>query len=140
MANTDGGPAGFQEHEHTADWELQVWAPDLPGLLEQAARGMYALTGVVLAAGPRQGRSIRLEADDREILLVSFLEGLLFLGEIEGLGFDEFVIEVDGRRLQAELVGAAIQSQAKEIKAVTYHNLEVRETGRGLEANLVFDV
>ena len=36
---------GFREHAHTADWELEVWAPDLPALLEQAAHGMYAISG-----------------------------------------------------------------------------------------------
>jgi SHS2 domain-containing protein len=38
--------AGYREREHTADWELEVWAPDLPRLLEQAARGMYRLAGL----------------------------------------------------------------------------------------------
>ena len=32
--------------EHTADWELEVWAEDLSGLLEEAAGGMYELMGV----------------------------------------------------------------------------------------------
>jgi SHS2 domain-containing protein len=36
--------------------------------------------------------------------------------------------------------GAPIQTQSKEIKAVTYHNLEIRETSRGLEVSIVFDV
>ena len=43
--------AGYRELEHTADWELEAWADDLPGLLEQAARGMYALSGVRLDGG-----------------------------------------------------------------------------------------
>ena len=30
--------SGFQERPHTADWALDVWAPDLIGLLQQAAR------------------------------------------------------------------------------------------------------
>ena len=140
MAKQDSQPAGFQEHEHTADWELGIWAPDLPALLEQAARGMYALAGVRLGAGARQRLSVQLEAADREILLVSFLEQLLYLGELEGLGFDEFEIEVEAGWVRAELGGAPIETQAKEIKAVTYHNLVIRETQRGLEANIVFDV
>jgi len=41
----DNSQSGFREREHTADWELQVWAPSFSGLLEQAARGMYALSG-----------------------------------------------------------------------------------------------
>jgi len=40
----------------------------------------------------------------------------------------------------AEVAGAPIESIAKEIKAVTYHNLAVRETARGLETTIVFDV
>ncbi|MFC2053874.1 archease, partial [Chloroflexota bacterium] len=31
--------AGFREIEHTADWELEVWAPDILELLKQAAIG-----------------------------------------------------------------------------------------------------
>ena len=36
--------------------------------------------------------------------------------------------------------GGAVRSMEKEIKAVTFHNLEIRETGRGLEVEIVFDV
>jgi SHS2 domain-containing protein len=140
MGNQAGPTAGFLEHEHTADLELEVWAPDPPALLQQAARGMYMLSGVQLAGGPRQRRSIQIAAPDRETLLVSFLEQLLYIGELERVAFDEFEIEVDSGGLQAELGGAPIASQAKEIKAVTYHNLQVRETARGLEASIVFDV
>jgi SHS2 domain-containing protein len=36
--------------------------------------------------------------------------------------------------------GGHLVEQRKEIKAVTYHNLSIRETERGLEAEIVFDV
>jgi len=52
--------AGFSERGHTADWELEVWAPDFPGLLAQAARGMYSISGVRLKEKPRQEREIHL--------------------------------------------------------------------------------
>ena len=45
--------AGFQEIEHTADWALQVWAPDLPILFTLAAEGMNSLAEVKLAEGER---------------------------------------------------------------------------------------
>ena len=53
-----GDPSGFREREHTADWELEVWAPDLPGLLVQAARGMYWLMGARLQEGVRLQRTL----------------------------------------------------------------------------------
>ena len=134
------GDAGFREIAHTADWELQVWAPDLCSLLEQAARGMYMLTGTRLKTGPRLDRTIDLQTIDRESLLVGFLAELLYLGEVEGLGFDTFDLALENEVLHAQLSGAPVESQIKEIKAVTYHNLAIRETERGLEANIVFDV
>ncbi len=131
---------GYRELEHTADWELVVWAPDYPCLLEQAARGMYALAGVRLESAPRITFQIAVTADDAENLLVSFLADLLYLGEVEGVGFDKFALDYSEGRLIADMEGAPIASLQKEIKAVTYHNLTVRQTGTGYEVNIVFDV
>jgi SHS2 domain-containing protein len=135
--------AGFGEHAHTADWELEVWAPGLSGLLEQAARGMYALSGTQIE-GMRAVREVEVQAADAESLLVRFLSELLWLEEQDGLAFDTFEMQVtdepEGLRLHARLEGAVIVHLDKEIKAVTYHNLAVRQAGGRLEVNIVFDV
>jgi SHS2 domain-containing protein len=132
---------GFREHAHTADWELEVWAPDLPSLLEQSARGMYALSGMRLQSGLPQARSITLHGEDAESLLVRFLTELLWLEQLDGLGIDDFTITIDQQfKLQAELRGSAIANLDKEIKAVTYHNLAVQTTPQGLCVTIVFDV
>jgi SHS2 domain-containing protein len=131
---------GFREVEHTADWELFVWGPDLIALLEEAARGMYRLMGVEVSQGSRRHRRLEIPAADREQLLVSFLDELLFLADSEGLAFDGFLLSVDGSRLLARLEGGSIVARRKEIKAVTYHRLEVRDTPFGLETRIVFDV
>ena len=136
MAST----SGYRERPHTADWELEVWAQDMPGLFEQAARGMYALAGARMQAGPRQVRQQVLEALDGESLLVQFLEELLYLQSMHGLAFDEFQLHFDGWKLQANLSGAPLDSLEKEIKAVTFHNLQIEEGRRGLEVRIVFDV
>lgn len=133
-------PAGFQEIPHTADWELYVWAADMNTLLEQAARGMYSLMAARLQSNPRQRRGFEIQYLDKESLLVSFLAELLLLSELENLGFDTFDLQIESERLIADLSGAPIESIAKEIKAVTYHNLAIRNTASGLEANIVFDV
>ena len=132
---------GFRELAHTADWELEVWAPDLATLLEQAARGMYALSGMRLLPGLPQERLIALHAADAEGLLVRFLTELLWVEQEEKLGFDQFAISVEGQcDLRAELSGSTIAKLDKEIKAVTYHNLAVQITSQGLQVNIVFDV
>ena len=132
--------AGYREVEHTADWELEVWATDLPGLLEQAARGMSFLSGMRLRLEPRLVRTLNLKANDCETLLVRFLSELLYYSEQEQIGFDKFQITMDGFELQAELEGAQLASLDKEIKAVTYHRLAVRQLDGNLMVNVVFDV
>ena len=134
---------GFRENAHTADWELEVWAPDFPALLEQAARGMYLLSGVHLAEGPRLTQTLSLSAQDSESLLVQFLSSLLWFEENQHLGFDNFDIKILGDepyRLSANLEGSTIISMDKEIKAVTYHNLAIQTTQDGLRVVIVFDV
>ncbi len=136
----DRKTAGFREIEHTADWELQVWAPDLITLLETAARGMYELSHTHLSDTQRVERSLVIPFTDRENLLVDFLSELLFYGEDEDLAFGDFQLDFDGTELKARINGAKIESQAKEIKAVTYHRMAVHDTESGLEVNIVFDV
>jgi len=132
--------SGYLEISHTADWALKVWAPDLTGLFEQAAQGMYALLQVRLQPGGRYECPVDLNAEDAEGLLVSFLSELLYLTEQEGLGFDRFDLVIEDGHLSGTMIGAPVESQAKEIKAVTYHNLVIQKTERGLETTIVFDV
>ena len=130
----------YEEIQHTADWALRVWAADLPGLFTEAARGMNALTGVQLAKGPRLKRTFTSTAPDVENLLVSFLSELVYLAEQERLAFDTFEVVAEDQRLKVGMEGAAIVSMNKAIKAVTFHNLQIRQTERGYEAEIVFDV
>jgi len=131
---------GYREIPHTADWELEVWAPNLLGLLEQAALGMYQLTGIVISSTPCVSHNLVLQLSEPETLLVDFLNELLFLCESEDIAFSEFDLWLDESHMHAQLRGAEIQSMEKEIKATTYHDLHIVETDQGLVARIVFDV
>lgn len=131
---------GHREVEHTADWELEVWAEDLAHLLAEAARGMYELMEVRVSDTDRRPLRLELEADDSEQLLVAFLNELLHLLDHESIAFDGFLLKADGGRLDARLEGGAVTARGKEIKAVTFHRLTVRDTGAGFETRIVFDV
>ena len=131
---------GYREVEHTADWSLQIWAPDLNSLFEQAALGMNVLSETKLEVSPRYSRKMRLDALDDESLLVAFLNELVFIGESENIGFDSFEVTVQDHQLTARLSGATFANRNKEIKAVTYHNLEINSSPNGCEVEIVFDV
>ena len=132
--------SGYKEIQHTADWALQVWAPDLTGLMQQAALGMIALMGARLSHDGRLERTIMVSADDNESLLVAFLNSILYEMELDFIGFDRFELKLDGLNLHARLAGAPLLELQKSIKAVTFHNLEIRPVEAGLETAIVFDV
>jgi len=132
--------AGYVERPHTADWALEVWAPDVPALLAQAALGMAALMGIQTRSGPRLTREFEVPYSDLETLLVGFLSEVLYLIHHDGVSFDQFDLQLSPHRLHAAISGQPIDQLAKEIKAVTYHDLRVTTTARGLTATLVFDV
>lgn len=130
----------FEEMRHTADWSIRVWAADLPALFSEAASGMYALSGVILADSPRIHKEFFTHSPDPENLLVAFLSELIFLADQEHIAFDLFSIHIDDGLLHTEMTGAPIKSIKKSIKAATYHNLQIHRTERGAETEIVFDV
>jgi SHS2 domain-containing protein len=135
--------SGFEELAHTADLEIRAWGEDMVSLFRQAAAGMIQLSGVEgLAEGISSVKqNISLKAMDYEGLLILFLEELLYR-----LTEDYMVYEIQklsitsDYTLKAKLKGAQIKSYQRDIKAVTYHNLNIRSSADGYEVNIVFDI
>lgn len=124
---------------------MRVWANDLPSLFEEAAHGMNTLAGVKLIEGARIKKHFEAKAPDSESLLVAFLSELIYFQEQENLGFSKFDIQIldasnNECRTSADMEGAPIQSVDKAVKAVTFHNLKISKTARGLEVEIVLDV
>ena len=131
----------YEEIEHTADWALRVRGPDLPALFSNAALGMMELAGVRTENAAEDTRQFELQADDTETLLVDWLHELLVALELEQIAFRDIELEIDGgTRLQGTVKAVPLASMDKPIKAVTFNELDIRETSQGLEATIVFDV
>lgn len=130
----------FEEIHHTADWSIRVWADDIPTLFSEAALGLIAISGIVLAETPGVKRKIEVRSPDPESMLVAFLSELIYCAEQENLAFDKISVEIKDDQLVVTLAGAPIKEINKYIKAVTFHNLKIIETNSGVEAEIVFDV
>jgi SHS2 domain-containing protein len=130
----------YEEIDHTADYAIHVRGIDLPGLFVAAARGMNALTGGAVVHPP-VSREIHVEASELETLLVTWLEELAFLMETAGEMYEEFqVISLSPTSLRVRAQGGAVSGLDKLIKAITFHDLAIRQTAAGYETTVVFDV
>jgi len=136
--------AGFREIDHTADWELELWAPDLEGLMAEAARGMYEMTGLTYNGDIQASRRFEIDQPDRETLLVRFLSECLYQLQTDDIAFERFDFEFrdgdDDPVVSVFGMARPVAGIAKEIKAVTWHNVAVEETDDGYTGRITFDV
>lgn len=128
--------------DHTADWALRVRGGDLSELFRHAAVGMARLIAGDLSVVPAdQTRELSLEAYDAEGLLVEWLGELAYWAERDGLVFPGVErLVVTPKQLTGIVRGGRAPELQKHIKAVTYHDLVIRERDGGLEVTIVFDV
>ncbi len=130
----------YEELDHTADWAFRAFGTDLKELFQNAAYALFALEGA-LDAQSTLTREIYVEGIDREALLVNWLSELLFLQETKRETYQKFEItKLSDTELQATVHGAHTQPITKFIKAVTYHDLKIKQTEKGWEATVVVDV
>jgi len=135
----------FTYFEHTADVGILVEAPDLNGLFADAARGLFAL--IVEETTPIRAETeitIELEGNEFDYLLFDWLNELLFKFETEHLLLTDFAVNVREDGLTATARGEFLDPQrhqlGHEVKAITYHQLEVSRTPAGWRARVIVDI
>ena len=134
----------FQFIDHTADVGMLVKADTLEGMFETAALGFTELITRVDSLKCLIQRQFKLQEEDIETLLVSWLQELLYLLDTEDLIFGRFQVNLKDLALEAtawgEVFDPAMHTMKTEIKAVTYHQLEVVEDDQGWKAQVIFDI
>ncbi len=132
----------YKEIEHTADLALHVCAPNLELLFVYAAQGMFSLMHCEPAGEPQPiSHPISIESFDAETLLVDWLSELLYLrADAQDIHQDFTITLLEPTRLVARVQGLTHHPPRQDIKAVTFHDLAIRQTPVGYETIIVFDV
>jgi SHS2 domain-containing protein len=133
----------YELAQHIADVRLLVSASSLEELFRDAVRGMYAvMRGAPAAEARRVERVIRVEdSADRTALLVDFLNEVLQRAHVARELFDDLTFtHFEDVTLEATLTGVAPAEFDEDVKAVTYHEADVRERENVWHTTLVFDI
>ncbi len=134
----------YNTFEHTADVGIEARGATLEEAFANAARGMFSVIvdGSDIAAVDKRELSLEATEDDEQ-LLVDWLSELLYIHDVEGLVFDCFDVSIDGG-LEATAWGEPYSREThgygSEIKAVTYHLLDIKRTKKGVELKVLFDI
>jgi SHS2 domain-containing protein len=152
----------FQLREHTADVAVAATGATLGEVFAAVADGR---TAAMCEEIPDSGEQFDLSvtAESREALLFDFLDELIYVRDVENVlptDHDATVERVTEReaseagandrpasgdeelwRVHASARGVPLADvTAREVKAVTYSEMELSETEAGWEAYVVFDV
>jgi len=132
----------FKVIGHTAEVALELAGPDWPAFYEAASAGLAALYGVVPEPKAVEKRTIKLEADGPESLLVAWLNELIYLVGTKRWGWASVEVkQASDQYLEAALEGEALKGvPIREIKAATFGDLSVRKTKAGLKTLVILDV
>lgn len=135
----------YEQIPHTADLAAKIYGRSLKELFENAAFAMFDMMADMEGVKAEESVDIEVEALDKEGLLVSWLNEILYVSYIKGILFPEMrVTELDEKKIVATAKGERIGEDTgrlhSEIKAATYHDLEIQKTDEGYEVTVVFDV
>lgn len=137
--------ARWEHFDHDADIGVRGIAPDLPGAFEEAAVALSAIATDPAGIEPREAVDIACEAPDPELLLVDWLNALIYESARRRLLFGRFEVSIEGPALRARAWGEPVDvgrhHPAVEAKGATYTGLRVYAGADGLwRAECVVDV
>ena len=135
----------FEIIDHTADVGIAAYGKDLKEAFANVARGMFSLMVDLDSVGDAVRRAVAVSADNREDLLVAWLNELIYLCEVENVLFSHFeVSELTDRKLAAVCFGEKIDPKRHQmkigVKAATYHKVRVEEGKGGCRVQVLFDI
>jgi SHS2 domain-containing protein len=135
----------FEEIEHTADLTILVRGRDLPDLFSRCGRALFALMVEVDGVAARERRRLSASAESLPELLHEWLSRLLEVFFCDGFVAREIsVTAISVTEVQAELAGETFErgrhTYLREVKAITYHGLEVVRAEGGWQARVTVDI
>jgi SHS2 domain-containing protein len=134
----------FRLREHTADIAVEASGETLGETFAEIAAGLTVAHCETVPPDVGTRFSIQVRAESRDALLFDYLDELIYERDVRGVlptdhevsvtRNDEWVATASARGVPFETI------DAREIKAVTYSEMELVETSSGWRAYVVFDV
>lgn len=135
----------FEILDHTADIGLIIYGEDLKGLFENAGEGLFYIITDIKRVRKKKERRVEIGGESLERLMVDWLSELLYLHDVENLLFSAFDVEFVGEEgLRARVKGETFKEDRHIIKtgvkAVTYHQIQVKKEDKVWKAQIIFDL
>ena len=144
MDNEPSKEVHYELIDHTADFGIRVFGTDAADLFRNGALALTDLMTDARMVKSTQVCHIQVSGDDWQDLMVNWLRELLYLWA----GEEKLIEDVDIESIRENEIEALVRCETyspqrhvlkNEIKAVTYHQIQVLDSGSGWQAQIIFD-
>jgi len=137
----------FEFFEVTADVGYKAYGKTLDEAFENAALAMFEVITDTSKIEPEIERQIEVESEDECALLYDWLSEFLVLLDVDYLVFSKFEVKIERKEEGFSLKGTAwgeefdleIHESRAEVKAVTYHLMDVKQDN-GVMVQVILDI
>ena len=136
---------GFHMFDHTADIGLAAWGPTFADALGAAGLGLQSLIVREGEIREKHARTFNVRAGDPAGLVVAWLTELLFAFDVDGWVFARFAVRTEAD-VALDAVGYGETADLERhvlgtaVKAVTYHELDVRLEPGKAQMRVILDL
>lgn len=136
---------GFDIIDHTADVGIVAYGANVEELFSNAALALLSLITEPESVEERLHLDLKVNAEDRDGLLVEWLNELIYILDVKRILFRRFDIDrLTPNRLEARCYGECFDATKHKIKAgvkaATYHMLKLDRNGDGYRAQVLLDI
>jgi len=138
-------PKSYKTIDHTADIGIRVFGRDASELFIQAGTALFEQIVEIDHRASDQQHHLTVTGSDWPDLMVNWLRELLYLWT----GRELLMVGLEIENIEAFSLTAKVDTASynpddhlilNEIKAVTYHGIDVSQGPSGWEATIIFDI
>ena len=135
----------FEVIDHTADIGITAYGADIKQVFANAAVALFSLMVELNDIKEDVQRDLHLSAEDDEILIVEWLNELIYIFDVEHIIFKRFeIVDFASGQIKAKCFGEKIRpgqhELKREIKAATHHMLRISKDHNGYKVQVIFDI
>jgi SHS2 domain-containing protein len=134
----------WEHYSHTADMGIRGFGGTLEEAFASAALAMVAISVDLRKIEPKQQVDVTCEQPDRELLLIDWLNALIYEMAVRKMIFGRFEVKIEGECLIGKVWGEKLDMKkhrpAVEIKGTSYSDLKVARENEQWVAQCIIDI
>jgi len=134
----------YQKFDHGADIGIRGIGKTVEEAFAEAAKAMFDVMVDIGNVQTKKEVKITTKAENKEELLIEFLNKLLSEADLKNMVFSEFKVLIEYNKLTAIAIGEKLNPKKHniktEVKAATYSMLKIGQENNNYFAQCVIDV